>query len=68
MHLVRELRYDGPWLQLMPDSSADCEVLEALATAGVRTCGLDTVEEARRLHALLRDATGRPQARTGGAR
>jgi hypothetical protein len=73
MHLLRTHRYDGPWLQLMPDSSADCDALEVLAAAEVRTCGRGTIAEEARLRMILEltaastiATEGRPAAAEGG--
>jgi hypothetical protein len=63
MHLTRDLRYDGPWLQLMPDSAEDNEALESLAAAGVRTCGPATEKEEQRLRAIWDETTRRPAPR-----
>jgi hypothetical protein len=55
VHFERSLAYDGPWLQLMPDSAHDCERLEALAGERIRTCGPDTPLVVWRLRALLKE-------------
>jgi hypothetical protein len=59
MRLARQLRYDAPWLQRTPDSSADCEVLEQLAPAGVRTLGRETQKQEQRLIAIRSEASRR---------
>jgi hypothetical protein len=63
VHLARWLAWGEPWVQLMGDSPEDWRQLEALAAAGIRTCGPATALIELRRRAILREWSAPPVPR-----